>query len=112
MTLRYGHDGKPCGLDWSVCSDGNPRPEVWDSASRIRPKEEAKPTAVRTSPPASSMRQRIPEEKERLIIRLYTEQMLSGLQVSQRAGCSVVTVFNVLHRNGVPVRSSGRTAAQ
>lgn len=105
MTLRYNSRGKAIGLDWSVCNDGNPQPEVWG----LNPTPKAKPVkAIKPVGEKNPNGQRIPAEKEREIIRLYTEQQLSGLQVAARVGVSVVTVFKSLHRNGVEVRPKGR----
>lgn len=106
MTLRYNNRGKPVGLDWSVCNDGNPQPEVWGMNPAPRPKltKEIKPVGEK-----NPNGQRIPAEKEREIIRLYTEQQLSGLQVAARVGVSVVTVFKSLDRNGIEVRPKGRS---
>lgn len=110
MTLRYGHDGKPIGLDWDVCNDGNPQPELWGGTLRSdKPKE---PKAVKISPVGSTNNngQRIASEKEQEIIRLYTEEEMSGSQISKLVGCTVTTVFKSLHRNGVPMR--GKHARQ
>lgn len=105
MTLRYGHDGKPVGLDWTVCNDGNPRPEVWgEGLKQDRPPKEPKAVAVRPIGSTNYNGQRIPAEKEQEIIRLYTEEEMSGLNISKQVGVTVTTVFKSLHRNGVPMR--------
>jgi len=57
-------------------------------------------------------RQRTPEHVADEIVRLYTEQNLAGAKIGELTGVRHATVYKVLRRRGIPVRSQGsRTAA-
>lgn len=105
MTLRYDHLGKPCGLDWDVCNDGNPRPEVWLKAglARTKPQPEERAAPKRLTP-----------QTEAKVVRLYRDEQLSAQQVADRLGIQSGTVFKVLRRKGVATRTKaeGRQLGQ
>lgn len=105
MTLRYGHDGKPCGLDWTVCNDGNPQPEVWGMNPAPKPKPVKEKPEPKPRAEGRVQRNRLAPEVEAEIIRLYRDRRLSANEVGRRCGTTAVTVFKVLERNGVPARS-------
>lgn len=97
MTLRYNHLGKPIGLDWSVCTDGNPRPEIWGLKADT-PKPARAPGVPRT-------RTQLTPVIERQVIELYTEGQKSALQIADQVGIASASVFKILRRNDVPTRS-------
>lgn len=103
MTLRY-EDRTPVGLDWSVCNDGNPNPEVWKAAPVVKPKDEGEPKPARAksdNPP----NRRLSRATEMQVIRLYRDGLKSSKAVAQELGIQPATVFKVLKRNGIETRS-------
>lgn len=54
--------------------------------------------------------QRTPQDVVREIIRLYTEHDMAGAEIGRRVGVRHATVYKILRRNGVAVRSRGRVA--
>lgn len=112
MTLRYGHDGKPVGLDWSVCNDGKPRPEVWQAFSTPAKSKQAKAVRKPKEPrEGQASRNRTAPEIEQQIITLYRDHKLPANEVGRRCGLTAVTVFKVLKRNGVTTRSRAEAMA-
>jgi DNA invertase Pin-like site-specific DNA recombinase len=105
MTLRYDDNGKPVGIDWGVCNDGNPRPEVWTNW-RPAPKEQG--DDEQENRPTHS-RKRLSPATETLIIRMYRDENKSARECALAAGVKSPTVFKVLERNGVPSRGYHQT---
>ena len=52
-------------------------------------------------------RQRTPDHIAREVIRLYVDEGLAGAEIGERTGVRHATVYKILRRNGVPVRSQG-----
>lgn len=99
MTLRFeGH--QPVGLDWSACTDGTSRPEVWQELPTRKAKAEVDPLA-----PIRPSTQRMSSAMEARVIRLYRDEQLSAIEVGKVVGCQPATVFKVLKRHNVPSRS-------
>lgn len=110
MTLRYDERGKPVGLNWDTCTDGNPNPEAWRSAG-LKPNEpkvqaDLEQAAERIgNAPGHPGRQRLARSVERQVITMYTDQLMSALEIGRAVGIQPATVFKVLKRNNVPTRS-------
>lgn len=110
MTLRYDQHGKPIGLDWTACTDGTFRPEVWNwraSATKERGTSHAGEDEQTDGPNHS--RKRLSAATEALIIRMYRDENKSARECALAAGVKPPTVFKVLGRNGVPSRGYHQT---
>lgn len=107
MTLRYDEHGKPIGLDWTVCTDGNPQPAVWTNWRPTAAKERGGEEQEDREPTHS--RQRLSPATEALIIRMYRDELKSARECAMAAGVKPPTVFKVLNRNGVPSRGYHQT---
>ena len=101
MTLRFDANGKPVGLDWSVCNDGTDRPEVWKTWRAPKPKTVEEEGEERA---ATHSRQRIAPALEARIIRMYRDEGRSARECAEAAGVKPPTVFKVLKRNGIESR--------
>lgn len=108
MTLRM-EDGKPVGLDWSVCTDGQQRPEVWRQ-ERVA-KAAKSPKEDDGDRPERASTKRLLPGVEREVIRLYRDEGLSALKVGAELSIQPATVFKVLKRNGVETRSRSEAMA-
>lgn len=108
MTLRYDENRKPVGLDWSVCTDGQERPDVWRNpiavAKALKACEDQTNHAVRR--PDRPAPQRLPQAVELQVVKLYRDEKLSALEIGRIVGIQPGTVFKVLRRREVPTRSS------
>lgn len=111
MTLRLDEHGKPIGLDWTVCTDGDPHPEVWTNWRPLKPKEPGVGQTIEEEQEGSQTRgrQRLSAATEALIIRMYRDEGKSSRECALAAGVKPPTVFKVLKRNGV--ESRGYTSA-
>lgn len=111
MTLRYDDNGKPIGLDWTVCNDGNPRPEVWTNWRPPAPKERADGTTVEEEQERTThSRKRLSPAVEAQIIRLYRDEHKSARECAMATGVKPPTVFKVLNRNGIASRGRTQTS--
>lgn len=106
MTLRYDEHGKPVGLDWSVCTDGNPRPEVWTNWRPPKRQDGTGEEQEEREPTHS--RKRLAPVVEALIIRMYRDEKKSARECALAAGVKPPTVFKVLRRNGIESRGDHR----
>lgn len=104
MTLKYDDRRQPVGLDWSVCTDGNERPEVWRQPV-LKPNEPKVQADLEQAAQGRPAPQRIARSVERQIITMYRDRQMSALQISREVGVQSATVFKVLKRNNVPTRS-------
>lgn len=104
MTLRFDANGKPVGLDWSVCTDGEQRPEVWKNW-RARKPQEPQESGDEDQENRRPGPQRLEASVERRVIRMYRDEELSALRIAREIGIQSATVFKVLKRNGVPTRT-------
>jgi DNA-binding CsgD family transcriptional regulator len=103
VTLRY-EKGKPVGLDWTVCNDGQGDPSVWHTA--ILPSNEPK---VRRELKQAGIGRggatRLASAVEEQVIELYRDERKSAKEIASIIGIQPATVFKVLRRNKVPTRS-------
>lgn len=106
MTLRYDEHGKPVGLDWSVCTDGNSRPEVWTNWRP--PKRQESDGTEPEERETTHSRKRLAPAVEALIIRMYRDEKKSARECALAAGVKPPTVFKVLRRNGIESRGDHR----
>lgn len=100
MTLRY-EDGRPVGLDWNACYDGNYDENIWRKANDLKPK----PVRRQKKSTSGLGRKSTPIEMQLEIVRLYRDEKLSLNQISAKLGCVNATVLRMLQRHGVPTRS-------
>jgi DNA invertase Pin-like site-specific DNA recombinase len=106
VTLRYNDHGKPVGLDWSVCNDGNSQPEVWGFV----PKKKGKKRQPIMNPGIGrGGNSRLPVEIEEKIIEMYTEKEMAAIAIAKELGSTAKTVFRVLRRNDIPTRTQSRS---
>lgn len=107
MTLRYNEHGRPVGLDWTVCNDGNSRPEVWG----LRPvrKSGKKRQPIMNPGIGRGGNSRLPVEIEEKIIEMYTVQEMAAIAIAKQLGSTAKTVFRVLRRNDIPTRTQSRS---
>lgn len=52
-------------------------------------------------------RQRTPEHVADEVVRLYTQEGMAGAAIGERVGVRHATVYKILRRRGIPVRSQG-----
>jgi DNA invertase Pin-like site-specific DNA recombinase len=111
VTTRYDEHGKPIGLDWAMCTDGDPRPEVWTTWREPAPKERGVGSTVEEEQEEGQVRsrKRLSPATEGLIIRMYRDEGKSARECALAAGVKPPTVFKVLNRNGIPSRGYHQT---
>lgn len=106
MTLRIV-GGKPVGLDWGVCNDGNENPSIWSGKSKKAPKPKPvseKPTKQKAiADRAQALRLAVEIEAEILV--MYRDELQPATRIAKHFNISHQTVYKVLQRNNVPVRS-------
>lgn len=111
MTLRYDEHGKPIGLDWTVCTDGNPRPEVWTNWRPPAARQRADGTTVEEEQERTThSRKRLAPAVEAQIIRMYRDENKSARECAIATGVKPPTVFKVLARNGIASRGRTQTS--
>lgn len=108
MTLRYDGHGRPVGLDWTVCNDGNPRPEVWSDWTPQRPwyRKARKKKRVANPGVGRGGVNKFSPEKDALIVKMYTEDLLPAYKIAEAINSTPKTVWRVLKRNHIQKRTS------
>lgn len=111
MTLRYDGYGRPVGLDWTVCNDGNPRPEIW---SNWQPPQKRKryPRAVRNTGVGRGGVHKFSPEKDALIVKMYTEDLMPAYMIAERINSTPKTIWRVLKRNHIQKRTKSSLQKQ
>jgi transposase-like protein len=110
VTLRFDEHGKPIGLDWSVCNDGNPTPQIWMDWRPRRAKAGGQTVEQEAEGRQTHDRKRLSPATEALIIRLYRDENKSARECAETAGVKSPTVFKVLARNGIASRGYHQTS--
>ena len=112
MTLRFDAHGRPRGLDWTVCNDGNPRPEVWDPTYLTRM------TGNRPKHPGTKNlgigrggNVWMGAELERQIIDVYTLTKYGPYEIANMFNFTQKTIYRVLKRCEIPLRPKQRVVA-
>lgn len=110
MTLRY-EQGKPVGLDWSVCTDGVKDDKIWWTPPKKKKKYKPR-TRTRQlnrpdvkNPGVGRGHRRTPEAVAQEIVRLYRDDLVPSPQIAKRLGVARQTVYVVLDRYNVERRS-------
>lgn len=105
MTLRYDNHGRPIGLDWEVCNDGNPRPYIWSDFMRIAAGKKPKhPNTIRLGIGRGG-NVWMGLEKERQIIDVYEGTEFGPQEIARMFDVTPKTVYRVLNRCGIELRS-------
>ncbi len=105
--LRYDNYGRPIGLDWTVCNDGNPMPGVWNSEYINKLNAGKKPKHPYTLRPGIGRGGNVwmGAEMERQIIDVYENTTFGPYDIAAMFGITHKTVYRVLKRCDVPLRS-------
>lgn len=111
MTLRYDNHGRPIGLDWTVCNDGNPRPEVWSDWHQKLKANKAKHPFTINPGIGRGGNVWMGAEKERQIVDVYQNTRFGPYEIAEMFGITHKTVYRVLQRCEVPLRSKRREIA-
>jgi hypothetical protein len=105
VTLRFDAHGRPRGLDWSVCNDGIPHPEVWsDWSQRFREYKKKHPNTLNPGiGRGGNVWMGIKQERQ--IIDVYELTNFGPYAIAEMFGITHKSVYRVLERNDVPLRS-------
>lgn len=110
--LRYDNHGRPVGLDWTVCNDGNPRPEVWKYWFLTRDQRRKLKHPLTINPGIGrGGNVWMGAEKERQIIDVYQNTLYGPYEIADMFGITHKTVYRVLKRCDIPLRSKRREIA-
>lgn len=107
MTLRFDNHGRPRGLNWTVCNDGNPRPEVWgiNALQPRRKKPGSKRREIMNPGVGRGGVQKFSDEKDALIVKMYLEDKLPAYKIAKAINSTPKTIWRVLKRNDVQKRT-------
>lgn len=107
MTLRYDNHGRPIGLDWTVCNDGNPQPLVWDPDYTLKLAQGKKPKHPYTLRPGIGRGGNVwmGAELEAQIIDVYELTNHTPTEISRMFGFTLKTFYRVLKRNDIQLKS-------
>jgi hypothetical protein len=111
VTLRYDAHGRPVGLDWTVCNDGNPQPHIWsDWQQRLLERKKKHPNTLN---PGIGRGGNVwmGAEMERQIIDVYTMTRFGPYDIAEMFQITHKTVYRVLHRNDIPLRAKQKVVA-
>lgn len=106
MTLRYDTHGRPRGLDWTICNDGSNDISIWSTWSRPKPRRRR--PDIKNPGSGRGQLQRLPADIESAIITMYQNEMKSAFDISKVYDITPKTVYRVLKRNDIPVRTMSR----
>lgn len=105
MTLRFDAHRRPLGLDWTVCNDGNPRPEIWsDWYERVRTHKKRHPNTLN---PGIGRGGNVwmGAALERQIIDVYELTEFGPYAIAEMFGITHKSVYRVLDRNDIQLKS-------
>jgi hypothetical protein len=111
VTLRLDAHGRPIGLDWTVCNDGNPRPEIWsDWHLKVKANKKRHPDTLN---PGIGRGGNVwmGAKMEAQIVDVYQNTRFGPYDIAEMFGITHKTVYRVLQRNDIPLRSKRREIA-
>lgn len=104
--LRYDNHGRPIGLDWTVCNDGNPQPHIWSNWRPEKKRRRGRKRPVMNPGVGRGGVHKFSPEKDALIVKMYTEELLPAYVIAERINSTPKTVWRVLGRNNIQKRTN------
>jgi hypothetical protein len=105
VTLRYDNHGRPVGLDWKVCNDGNPRPEIWSNWQAPKKRRNRSRKPIMNPGIGRGGAKRFSPEKDALIVKMYVEDQMPAYKIAEVINSTPKTIWRVLKRNKVQKRT-------